>query len=115
MENKLDILPSINTKYTVNDASNMRLAVSKTITRPVTMEKLPITYVNPDGSSVIGNKDLKDSENLNVDLKYELFTDKKDMLALGVFGKNINKPIERVFIATGGAQTTSFQNTKSAV
>lgn len=115
VENKLDILPSINTKYTVNDDSNMRLAVSKTITRPVTMEKLPITYVNPDGSSVIGNKNLKDSENLNIDLKYELFTDKKDMLALGVFGKNINKPIERVFIATGGAQTTSFQNSKSAV
>ncbi|CAM4423018.1 TonB-dependent receptor [Flavobacterium terrigena] len=115
IENKLDILPSINTKYTVNDDSNMRLAVSKTITRPVTMEKLPITYVNPDGSSVIGNKDLKDSENINVDLKYELFTDKKDMLALGVFGKNITKPIERVFIATGGAQTTSFQNSKTAV
>lgn len=115
VENKLDILPSINTKYAVNEDSNMRLAVSKTITRPVTMEKLPITYVNPDGSSVIGNKDLKDSENLNIDLKYELFTDKKDMLALGVFGKNINKPIERVFIATGGAQTTSFQNSKSAV
>ncbi len=115
IDKKLDVLPSINTKYIINDASNMRLAVSKTITRPVTMELLPITYVEPDGSSVIGNPDLKDTENLNIDLKYELFTDKKDMLALGVFGKNINKPIERILIATGGSNATTFDNSKKAI
>lgn len=119
---RLDILPSINTKYIINDDSNLRLAASKTITRPTTMELLPITYVNPDGSSIIGNypltkktNTLKDSKNYNIDLKYELFTDKKDMFAIGLFGKSISKPIERIFIATGGAQTTSFDNSRSAV
>ena len=119
---RLDILPSINTKYIINDDSNLRLAASKTITRPTTMELLPITYVNPDGSSIIGNypltkktNTLKDSQNFNLDLKYELFTNKKDMFAIGLFGKSISKPIERIFIATGGAQTTSFDNSKSAV
>lgn len=119
---RLDILPSINTKYIINDDSNLRFAASKTITRPTTMELLPITYVNPDGSSIIGNypltkktNTLKDSKNYNIDLKYELFTDKKDMFAIGLFGKSISKPIERIFIATGGAQTTSFDNSKSAV
>lgn len=118
----LDVLPSVNTKYIINDDSNLRFAASKTITRPTTMELLPITYVNPDGSSIIGNypltkktNTLKDSKNYNIDLKYELFTNKKDMFAIGLFGKSISKPIERIFIATGGAQTTSFDNSKSAV
>ena len=113
VEKKNYMLPSINTKYTVNEKSNIRLAASQTVTRPVLMEVLPVQFVNPDGTVETGNRDLKDTENINVDLKYEYFSDKKDMVAVAVYGKNIQDPIERIFKASA-TQITTFQNSKVA-
>lgn len=116
-DEKLDILPSINAKYLLNDNSNLRVSFAKTITRPVAMELLPINYVNPDGTSESGNEDLLDSENFNVDFKYEIFPNNKELFAVGVFGKMINNPIERVFkpTANSGGQITTFKNSEEAV
>ena len=89
---------------------------SQTITRPVIMELLPITYISADGTSVLGNKDLVDSENTNVDFKYELFPTSKEMVTVGLFGKKLKNPIERIFIAGAGGsgQITTFKNSKEA-
>ena len=116
-DDKLDILPSVNAKRILNENSNLRLSLAKTITRPVAMELLPINYINPDGTSESGNPDLKDSENYNADFKYELFPNSKEMFAVGVFGKVINNPIERVFkpTANSGGQITTFKNSEQAV
>ncbi|RTY76152.1 TonB-dependent receptor [Flavobacterium sp. LS1R10] len=116
-DDKLDILPSVNAKRILNENSNLRLSLAKTITRPVAVELLPINYINADGTSESGNKDLKDSENYNVDFKYELFPNNKEMFAIGVFGKMINNPIERVFkpTANSGGQITTFKNSQQAV
>jgi outer membrane receptor protein involved in Fe transport len=112
--NELYVLPSLNAKYSLNEKNNLRFATSKTITRPVTMEVLPITYINADGTAIIGNSNLKDSENINVDVKYELFPNNKEMIVIGLFGKSINKPIERIFLPTSGGQTSTFQNSEKA-
>ncbi len=116
-EDKLYVLPSANLKYSLTEKNNLRFAASKTITRPVTMELLPNQYVNPDGTVEQGNKDLKDAENLNIDLKYELFPNNKEMIVVGLFGKSIKNPIERIFIptASSGGQITNYQNSESAV
>ena len=115
-KDKLYVLPSLNAKYALNDKNNLRFSTSKTITRPVTMELLPVSYISADGKSELGNKDLKDSENLNIDFKYELFPSNKELFAIGVFGKQINNPIERVFIAGAGGsgQLTTYRNSKQA-
>ncbi|MFV8368520.1 outer membrane beta-barrel protein [Flavobacterium sp. LB2R40] len=114
---RLDILPSVNAKRILNENSNLRLSLAKTITRPVAMELLPINYINADGTSESGNPDLKDSENYNADFKYELFPNNKELFAVGVFGKVINNPIERVFkpTANSGGQITTFKNSEQAV
>jgi outer membrane receptor protein involved in Fe transport len=80
------------------------------------MELLPVSYISADAKSELGNKDLKDSENLNIDLKYELFPSDKELFVIGVFGKQINNPIERVFIAGAGGsgQLTTYKNSKEA-
>lgn len=106
-------LPAINSKYKLNDKSNLRFAASQTITRPVLMELLPVQLVSPDGNVILGNKDLLDTQNLNVDLKYEFFSDKKDMFAVGVYAKNIKDPIERIFVASSSLLTT-YDNSKVA-
>lgn len=117
IEDKVDILPSLNLKYEVTDKSNIRLSVSKTITRPVTMEFLPVTYVSPDGNTLQGNKDLKNSENINFDVKYELFPKSTELIAVGLFGKSINNPIEKIFIpsAGGSGRLITYDNSKKAI
>lgn len=113
---ELDILPSVNVKYLLNDRSNVRFASSKTITKPVSIEVMPIQYVNPDNTVELGNFNLTNSDNLNFDLKYELFPNNNELIVLGVFAKQITNPIERIFIptASSGGQITTYQNSKQA-
>ncbi|MGX7667550.1 TonB-dependent receptor domain-containing protein [Flavobacterium pedocola] len=112
-ETKNYFLPSVNTKYTLTEKANLRFAASQTVTRPVMMEVLPIQFVNPDGTVETGNSNLKDTKNLNADLKYEFFSDRKDMVAVGLYGKNIKDPIERIY-KPSATQITTFQNSKVA-
>lgn len=113
--NKLYILPSVNAKYVVTEKANIRFAASQTYTRPVVMEAYPIEYINADGTSTKGNPFLENSDNYNVDLKYELFPTAKEMLAVGIFGKSIKNPIERTFIANAANSTiTTYLNSDKA-
>lgn len=112
----LDILPSINAKYNVTETSNLRLAASKTITRPVLMEAIPIQYINADGTTERGNPLIENSQNYNVDLKYEIYPTNKELIAATVFAKYIDKPIERTIeaSATGSGQIITYFNNKNA-
>jgi len=80
--NELDILPSLNLKYAVSESKNIRFATSRTITRPVLFESLPITYINADGTSEKGNALLVNSTNNNIDLKFEIFPTKDELFAV---------------------------------
>ncbi|MGL5112325.1 MAG: carboxypeptidase-like regulatory domain-containing protein, partial [Flavobacterium sp.] len=116
-DQELDFLPVLNAKYQLTEASNLRFNGSKTITRPVTMELLPIQYISPDGKSILGNPNLKNSENYNIDLKYELFPKNNELIALGLFTKKIQNPIERIFIASAGGsgQQMTYKNSEDAL
>lgn len=114
-KNKLYILPSVNAKYEMTEKANLRFATSQTYTRPVIMEAYPIEYINADGTSTKGNPFLLNSDNYNIDLKYELFPTGKEMLAVGLFGKSIKNPIERTFIANAANATiTTYLNSDKA-
>jgi len=114
--NELQILPAINLKYAVSDTKNIRLAISKTATRPILFESLPITYINADGTSEKGNLDLINSTNTNIDLKFEIFPTKDELFAVTAFGKQIENPIERSFDNNGGGagRQTAYYNNKTA-
>lgn len=108
-------LPSINAKYSVTEKTNIRFAGSKTYTKPVIMESFPLSYVNADNTSVQGNPILINSDNYNADLKVEIFPSNKEIIAIGVFGKYLKTPIERVNIANATSGTiTSFLNSENA-
>lgn len=111
---KLYVLPSLNVKYALSEKTNLRFATGITYTKPVLIEALPITYINADGTSVSGNPYLKNSDNFNADLKYELFPSNKEMFSVGVFGKKINDAIERSFQSSAGGFSTTFFNTGNA-
>lgn len=114
-KDKFYILPSLNLKYEVTDRANVRFAAGKTYTKPVIMEAYPIEYINADGTSMKGNPYLVNSDNYNVDLKFELFPSSKEMFAVGVFGKKIDNPIERTFVANASNTTiTTYLNSDNA-
>ncbi|MCC9061975.1 TonB-dependent receptor [Flavobacterium piscisymbiosum] len=114
---KTDILPSLNTKYIINEKSNLRFAASKTITRPVIMESYPLEFVNPDGTIERGNEFLTNSANYNFDLKYELFPTSKELISATIFTKMIDNPIERLFTnsAGSGGQIITYGNSNKAL
>lgn len=114
---KVEFLPSANFKYKLNENSNIRLAASKTITRPVIMEAYPLEFVNPDGTIEQGNQNVKNSDNYNFDLKYELFPTNKELFSITAFSKLIKNPIERLFTqsAGSGGQITTYDNSEKAI
>ena len=96
-------LPSLNVKYVLNDEQNIRFSGSKTISIPEFKEVSPFVYENIS-SRIGGNPDvLGVSKIYNIDLKYEWFFSKSEIFSVGVFGKEINDPVNLVVVgdATG--------------
>ncbi|WP_167616205.1 TonB-dependent receptor [Maribellus sediminis] len=93
------ILPSLNLKYSLNDKNALRLGASKTYTLPQSKEISPMLYEGPQWSSQ-GNKDLVPSINYNVDLKWDLYLTRGELVSVTAFGKLIKNPISKVEIAS---------------
>ncbi len=93
------ILPSLSLKYELNPKNNLKFAASKTYTLPQFVERAPFQY-NDVTKTRFGNPDLYSSTNYNVDLKWEFFPNKSELISFGVFGKIIENPINEVTIAS---------------
>lgn len=106
----LDVSPVLNVKYLMNDKTNLRFTASKTSTKPRVREILPFRYQDGDGNFTIGNPDLKNTQNYNVDLKYEYFPAPGAMFGAAVFGKYIQDPITRLLEGTSTGFLTKYEN-----
>ncbi|MCI2229305.1 TonB-dependent receptor [Polaribacter sp. MSW13] len=93
------ILPSLNVKYALNENQNLRFTFSKTVSVPEFKEVAPFVYESVS-QRVGGNPDLLNnpsfSEVFNIDLKYEWFLTRDEILSLSAFGKQINNPVNLV-------------------
>jgi outer membrane receptor protein involved in Fe transport len=99
---KTDWLPSGNLVWAVSQATNVRLAASQTISRPDLNELSPSPFLDFIGGMLIsGNPDLNRALLDNYDLRVEWFPGFSEVLAAGVFYKNLREPIEQVI--QGGA------------
>ena len=108
---KNDLFPTLNLKYTVNDANSIRFSASSTVTRPSFIEMAPFLYQESYGSAQIrGNNELQNGYNYNFDLRYEHFGKNGDMISLTAYFKYLDSPIERIQALQGGATLHSFQN-----
>ena len=99
--NKLDenyFLPSLIVKYAINDKQNLRFGASKTYTLPQFKEKALFLYEDVNETKY-GNPFLYASDNYNVDLKWELFPSRGELISIAGFGKYIQNPINEVVIA----------------
>lgn len=95
--NELDIFPSANLIYALNDQSNIRVAYSRTTARPTFKEISPVQITDLlTDLTFIGNMDLRPTYINNFDARYELFGDRAQMFALSGFYKRFKDPIELV-------------------
>lgn len=100
-------LPSLNVKYSLNDEQNLRFTASQTVSIPEFKEIAPFVYEDVT-TRIGGNPDLLEkgfSEIINVDLKYEWFFGKSELLSVAAFGKQIKDPVNLVV----GADATGTQ------
>ena len=87
-------LPSLNLKYALNEKSNLRASASMSYTLPQFIETAYFKNTFSTGS-VIGNKDLVPVENLNFDLKWELFPEQGELISIGAFYKKLKNFVQR--------------------
>ena len=107
-----DILPSINLIYRLNDNTNIRGSYYQTVSRPEFREIAPFGFTDfTTRDFVIGNTtDLHRTLIRNYDARYELFPEPGEILALSIFYKKIDAPIEEVYELTSGNPLKTFKN-----
>ncbi len=110
----LDVAPVLNVKYNLSDRANLRFTASKTSTKPRVREILPFRYQDGDGNFTVGNPDLKNTQNYNIDFKYEIFPTSTSVFAAAVFGKVIQDPISRLVEGTSTGFLTKYDNFEEA-
>ncbi len=90
-----DFLPALNLIYNVTENMNLRLSYSRTIARPSFKEKSFVSILDPlSGIRFIGNIDLERTNIENVDLRWENFFERGQMISVSGFYKHFKNPIE---------------------
>ncbi len=104
----LDFYPSLNFIYKINENSNFRTSYSLTTARPSFKEASKAQIYDAITDRLyIGNIDLKPSYINNADIRYEIFGNKGDIVAISGFYKSFKDPIELTFFAQAPQQLTS--------
>jgi len=106
---RVEFLPSAILRYGLNEKNNLRFGASKTYTLPQIKERALFVYEDVTQIKV-GNPDLYPSEDYNVDLKWEFFPAKEEVISVTTFGKYIINPINEVTISSA-TNDISFINT----
>ncbi len=111
---KLDILPSINAIYSFNKKQNFRLSFSQTLNRPEYRELAPFAFYDFNTQFVMsGNDSLKRAKITNLDLRYELYPGKGQLLSGTFFYKQFDNPIEQISRADVSNEM-SYKNVSNA-
>ena len=104
-----DFFPALNLKYVLNKNQNLRLSISRTITRPSFLEMAPFEYQEAYGGITSrGYAEIQNGYNTNIDLRYELFNN-GDMFSIGAYYKYLEDPIEKI-LEYSGSLIQSFRN-----
>lgn len=112
----VDILPSINLTYLLNENTNIRMAYSQTVNRPELRELAPFAYYDFNTqTSIYGNPKLRRALIKNYDLRFEVFPNPGEIVSVSFFYKNMADAIEQVVVPGSalGADRT-YDNASSA-
>ena len=109
-----DYFPSISGTWFVSGDKDtkLRLAFSETINRPDFKELSPASYTDPlTRLEVEGNPQLRETKIQNYDLRFEHFFSDSENIALSLFYKEFDQPIERIQ-SNSASQKSTFENSE---
>ena len=109
-----DILPSLNLTYRLMDRMNLRLAASRTVTRPDLRELAPFEFTDfVGGRTIFGNPELERTKIDNYDIRWEVFPELGGVVAISGFYKKFHKPIEQIIQPAAEVRIT-YENAQAA-
>ncbi|EDM33927.1 putative TonB-dependent outer membrane receptor protein [Pedobacter sp. BAL39] len=96
--------PSLNLKYALDQRTNLRAAVTRSLSRPGYYDLVPWQEVEPRRKRMkIGNPQLDQSTSTNYDFLFEHYLNSLGLISGGVFYKNIEDYIyESIYTQVGG-------------
>ena len=93
---QLDLLPAVAATFNLTENVNFRFAWSQTLARPSFKEMGPVlTKDFTSDEYFVGNPDLQLSKANNYDFRVEWFPRAGEVLAVSLFYKNLEKPMEQ--------------------
>lgn len=111
---KLDVLPSLNLVFSLNNKQNIRAAYSRTLNRPEFRELAPFLFRDYSiRYSIFGDTALTRASIQNYDLRYEFYPGKAQVISVSGFYKKFTDPIELIS-ATNQDKTLTYKNTPGA-
>ncbi len=110
-----DIYPNANLIFSLNENTNIRTAFSKTTARPTFKEASTAYLQNQiDNTIFVGNPDLKPSYIDNLDFRFERYGEGNKMIALSLFYKNFQDPIEITYVSSNSPNDFKAVNNNKA-
>lgn len=109
-----DWLPALNLTWLLSETSNLRLALSQTVSRPDFREMSEFEFTDIiGGHAVIGNPNLRRALIQHADLRWEKRLGAGDLVSASVFVKRFENPIE-VVIQPTAQNRVSYENADHA-
>jgi Outer membrane protein beta-barrel family/Carboxypeptidase regulatory-like domain/TonB-dependent Receptor Plug Domain len=92
---KWDFLPSVNLTYAFNTKNQVRVAASKTVSRPEFREIAPFQFFDYEQIwGISGEPTLERTSIINADLRYEYYPKSGEVISIGLLAKKFTNPIE---------------------
>ncbi len=114
-DNKEDFLPAVTITWNPYDDLQVRAGFSETITRPQFRELAPTEFLNTEtDQNFLGNPFLENASIKNWDIRGEYYFGRSQFITVGLFYKDMEKPIEEISQLAGDTPKTSFINVPSA-
>ncbi len=108
-----DFFPATSLTWAFREDMQLRTAFSQTTNRPDLREIAAAPYINPeDRYTYFGNPNLKATQILNYDLRWEWYHGGSDNVEIAAFYKDFTDPIESTTHAAGDLRT--YDNADSA-
>lgn len=106
--------PSLNLKYALDQRTNLRAAVTRSLSRPGYYDLVPWQEVEPRRKRMkIGNPELDQATSTNYDFLFEHYLKSLGLISGGVFYKNINNYIYESIYTRQGGEFDKYQVTQT--
>lgn len=110
-----DLLPAATITWNPLDDLQVRAGYSETITRPQFRELAPTEFLNTETDVAFrGNPFLENASIKNYDIRGEYYFGREQFITVGLFYKDMERPIEEITNLTSEGAVTEFINVPSA-